>query len=418
MSTLAPTAATPARGEWAQSWPVVLGSAIGLATGYSVWAYVSSTFVLPLNEAFGWSRGSISSVAATGLLGAAIAPFFGGMVDRVGVRPVLLASTTIMGLFYLALSFMNGSLVLFYALFTFLGMAGLGTIGITYTRAIASWFSKSRGLALGMALMGVSIAALILPPVLSAAMAQYGWAVGFQIMAGCALLIGLPAAYFLVRERPREVAERISTPWRMIVKMPVFWLLILAILLVNIPGAGILGQFQPIMVDSGLSRESAAFMLSIYAGAVFVGRIGFGVLLDRVSPSLVAATAFALPAIGVLFMIDGQVSQLEAGFIAGLLGIAAGAEIDIMGFFVARYFGLRHYSSLFGAMMSALVVANGTGNVLYGKAFDALGDYSQVLVWSVGGYIVSAALMLWVGRIAPQPLDESSATAPVGLPQP
>ena len=403
----APLAASPSssRAEWGKSWPVVVGSAIGLGTGFSTWAYVSSTFILPLNEAFGWSRGEVASVAATGLVGGLLAPFFGGMVDRIGVRPVITVSTILFALFYFAISLIDGSLVMYYGLFTFLGMAGLGTIGITYTRAIASWFSHSRGLALGLALLGVSIAALILPPVLSAAMAEYGWQAGFRIMAGIALFLGLPAAFFLVRERPREVVERISTPWKRIVKMPVFWLLFVAIIIVNIPGTGILGQLQPLLVDAGLTRGQAATTLSIYAAAVFAGRIGFGYLLDRVSPAFVAAFAFGVPAVGAALLIDGQVTVMEAAFVAALLGMAAGAEIDIMGFFVARYFGIAHYSSLFGAMMSALVIANASGNVFFGRAFDQSGDYSDALVFSIGGYLLAAGVMLVVGRITPQPLD-------------
>lgn len=393
--------------EWAVGWPVVVGSAIGLGTGFSVWAYVSSTFVLPLGEAFGWSRGQVSSVAATGLIGAALAPFLGGVVDRVGVRPVLLASTVALGIMYLALSMMTGSLGLFYALFTVLGLAGLGTIGITYTRAVAGWFSASRGLALGLSLLGVSVAALLLPPILSAAMATYGWAAGYRILAGLALFAGLPAAWFLVRERPDQPRRsETRTPWRRVLRMPVFWLLVVAILAVTVPGSGIIGQLQPILVDAGLSRAQAAGVLSIYAGSLFAGRLSFGFLLDRVAPTAIAAVAFGAPALGALLLIDGHVTGAEAALVAALLGLSIGAELDIMGFFVARFFGLAHYSSLFGAMMTALVVASATGNVLYGRAFDLTGGYGQVLTWSMGGYLIGAVAMLLIGPIVPRPFDE------------
>jgi MFS family permease len=395
--------------EWRAGYRVVLGSAIGLGTGFSVWPYVSSTFVLPLGDAFGWTRGQVSTVAATGLVGAALAPFVGGLVDRAGVRRVLLPAIVVLGVAYTALSFMTGSLTIFYLLFTVLGIAGLGTIGITYTRAVAGWFSAARGTALGLSLLGVSIAALLLPPLLSGAMASYGWAAGYRILAVLAVLVGLPAAFLLVHEKPRIAAEVAThTPWGRIVRAPVFWLLIVAILLVNIPGAGILGQLQPILTDAGLSRGQAAAMLSIYAGSVFAGRLGFGFLLDRVPPTLIAALAFGIPAVGAALLIDGKVGQVEAVFIAALLGLSAGAELDIMGYFVARYFGLKHYSALFGAMMTALVVANATGNILYGRGFDATGGYGQALIMSIGGYVLGAAAMLVVGRLNPVLNDEEN----------
>lgn len=388
-------------GEWRQGWPVVLGSAIGLGTGFSIWAYVSSTFVLPLGEAFGWSRGQIAGVAATGIVGAALAPALGMLVDRVGVRKIVLTSAAILGLLYLALSQMTGSLTLFYLLFTVLGIAGLGTIGITYTRAVAGWFEHGRGLALGVSLLGVSVSAVLLPPLLSAVMATYGWSAGFIVLAALSLLIGVPTAFLLIRERPEIVAAaRVKTPWRSILADPVFWLLVVAILLVNIPGAGILGQFQPILVDGGLTRAQAAGMLSVYAGAVFVGRLAFGFLLDRFEPTIVAAIAFALPLLGAVFLLDGQVTAGEAMFAAAMLGVSAGAEIDIMGYFVARYFGLAHYSTLFGTMMSALVLANASGNILYGRLFDRQGNYQDALNWTIGGYVLGAAAILMVGKLA------------------
>ena len=391
--------------EWRQSWPVVLGSAIGLGTGFSVWAYVSSTFVLPLGDAFGWSRGQVAGVAATGLLGAALAPVLGALVDRLGVRRVALTSTALLGVLYFALTMMNGSLTVFYLVFTVLGVAGLGTIGITYTRAVAGWFEQSRGLALGVSLLGVSVMGIFLPPILSAAMAQYGWTAGFQILGGLALLVGLPAAFFLVKERPEnKPTERVRTPWRKLIASPIFWLLIVSILLVNVPGAGILGQFQPILVDGGLSRAQAAGMLSIYAGSVFVGRLGFGFLLDRLPPVAIAATAFTVPIIGAVLLIDGQITHTEALVAAATLGLAAGAEIDIVGFFIARYFGMRYYATLFGIMMSALVIANASGNILYGRVFDTTGGYGDALIWSIGGYVLGGIAILLIGRVRERPL--------------
>ena len=227
-------------------------------------------------------------------------------------------------------------------------------------------------------------------------------------MGALALAVGLPAAYLLVCEKPGIVVRAEPTPWGRICRTPVFWLLITAVLLVNIPGAGILGQLQPILIDGGLARGQAAAMLSIYAGAVFAGRLGFGFLLDRIEPTWAAAFAFAAPSVGAMLLIDGNVTAGEAGLVAALLGLSAGAELDIMGFFVARFFGLRHYSALFGTMITALVIANASGNILYGRAFDATGSYSSALMLSIGGYLVGALAMILVGRIAPAPLEGDS----------
>ena len=401
-------AASPptARQEWRASAGVVAGAAIGLGTGFSVWAYVASLFVLPLGDAFGWTRGQVAGAAATGLVGAALAPFVGRLADRVGIRPVVLISTAVLGAMYLALSFMPPSIGAFYLLMTLLGVAGLGTIGITYTRAVASWFVASRGLALGVALLGVSVSAMLLPPLLSSAMTEFGWRGGYWLLSGSALLVGLPAAYLLVRERPAATAaQREPLPWRVIVGSPVFWILVVAIIAVNIPGAGILGQLQPMLVDVGLSRSTAASMLSVYAAAIFVGRLGFGFLLDRMSPPVIAAIPFGTPIIGAILLMTVEISLPVAILVALLLGLSAGAEMDVVGFMVARYFGLRHYSTLFGAMMTALVIASAAGNILYGQNYDATGSYGFALALSIGGYGLGAVLMLLLLKRRPVLVD-------------
>ena len=145
-------------------------------------------------------------------------------------------------------------------------------------------------------------------------------------------------------------------------------------------------------------------MLSIYAGSVFVGRLGFGFLLDRLPPLAIAATAFMVPIIGAALLIDGQITHTEALIAAATLGLAAGAEIDIVGFFIARYFGMRHYATLFGVMMSALVIANASGNILYGRVFDMTGGYGNALTWSIGGYVLGGIAILLIGRFRERPL--------------
>src|SRR2546425_9387412 len=76
--------------EWRQSWRLGLAALLGAACAYSVWTAVSSLFVQPLQDAFGWSRGQIALAYNAGLVTAFVAPLIGRAVDRLGVRPVLI----------------------------------------------------------------------------------------------------------------------------------------------------------------------------------------------------------------------------------------------------------------------------------------------------------------------------------------
>src|ERR1700722_9139770 len=98
--------------EWRRNWRVVVGSAIGIASGLSVWSFVVSSFVQPQQQAFGWSRGEMALAFTASIVAAFLSPLAGRLTDRFGVRPVLLTAMVLLGLDYIAMANMNGSLAL------------------------------------------------------------------------------------------------------------------------------------------------------------------------------------------------------------------------------------------------------------------------------------------------------------------
>ncbi|MDX2233815.1 MAG: MFS transporter, partial [Hyphomonadaceae bacterium] len=188
--------------EWRRGWPVVLGVALGAGTGGGLFFYVSSLFVTGLSAEFGWSRGEISTVYAIAGLGALASPLIGWAVDRFGFKPVATASTLGLGALYLAFANHSGPLWLFVALSAFYGLFAVGSAALVYTRPVNAWFDASRGLALGVSTLGVSVAAIVTPPLLQAVMAEHGWRAGYLTLALLAVGVGLPAMLLLVRPSP------------------------------------------------------------------------------------------------------------------------------------------------------------------------------------------------------------------------
>lgn len=383
--------------EWRVGWPIVIGAALGLGTGHSLYNFVSSLFVLPLSTEFGWTRGEIATATATGLVGAFAAPLIGRFADRYGVRPVITLSIIGLALAYSLLASMQGDLTTFYIGIAALGIAGLGTTGITYTRVIVGWFERSRGFALGVSLTGVSLFAALVPPLLSALIGAEGWRAGYLLLGGMALLIGLPAMLALVRERPLiqpKVRGSTPTPWRAILSSPPFWLLLVGMIAINVPGNGMLGQLQPLLTDRGLGMQQAALMLTVYAVSVLIGRLVLGYLLDRVSAALVAAISVMLPALGAAALIGDSTTILTASIAVALLGLSQGVEMDLTAFFIARFFGMRHYSMLFAAIISGLVLANAVGALMFGRIYDATGSYDMALTIGTGLFVIGGACIL------------------------
>ncbi len=132
--------------EWRTNWRV--GAAAFIATGLSFVAYqsVSSLFVLPLQQEFGWSRAEVAYAHNASIAIAVAAPFVGRVTDRFGARRVMLAGMALLSLAYCGFAAMNGALPIFYALSAFAGVAGLSTSGLTCARVISQAFVRSRGL--------------------------------------------------------------------------------------------------------------------------------------------------------------------------------------------------------------------------------------------------------------------------------
>ena len=99
----------------------------------------------------------------------------------------------------------------FYALWFLVGLVGIGSTPVTWSRAVNMWFFANRGLALGILLLGTSLATLTVPKLAVWAIATYGWRAMFGIVALLPLVVGLPTAYFLFREPRVHLAESLRS---------------------------------------------------------------------------------------------------------------------------------------------------------------------------------------------------------------
>jgi sugar phosphate permease len=318
--------------EWSRGWPIVVGSAIGLGTAANLHFYVSTFFVRGITEEFGWSRGELASIQAVAMWAVVAAPFIGYLIDRVGTRLVLMIGMTLLGLIYVGAANMPAAFWAPLLLFALIQSVGQATATVPHTRVISSWFVRNRGLALGITITGIPIAGALVAPFLSAVIEAEGWRMGYYVLAGLTLLVGLPVNFFLVRERRATQSTcsegRIETPIVPGIELPSavksrpFLLLIAAMILVNIPAGGLLNQLVPLLTDGGMSAPRAAIMVSIFATAVIIGRLASGFLLDRLKPASVA-TAFTLaPVLGMIALVFVPYDlELAIGIAVFLIGL-------------------------------------------------------------------------------------------------
>jgi len=414
-----------AQAEWRRGWSVVLGAAIAGGTGGALFFYISSLFITGLSAEFGWTRGEIATVYAIAGLGALAAPGIGWVVDRIGFKPVALASTLGLIALYVTYALYRGSLELFVAISVFYGLFAIGTGSLVYTRPINAWFDASRGFALGVSTIGVSVFAIVTPPLLSAAMETYGWRAGYLVLAGLAAFVSVPALLLLVRAKPPaqplshatdRPAEETGLAPAAAMRTPQFWLLALALASINAAGTGALSQLAPLLQDKGLSLGAASYALSFYAAGLIVGRLGCGALLDRLPAGRVAGAFTLAPAFGCALMFAVPVAPWMAFPAALLIGVQQGAETDVMAWFVSRLFGMRFYSATFGAIMFVGFVGTILGILLFGRIHDWTGTYDAAIVGAAIAFAVGATAFLLVGR--PPPFAAQPAPLPSRPPAP
>lgn len=390
--------------EWRAQWRLGLAALIGTGVCFSVWPSVSSLFVAPLQEAFGWSRGEIALAHNASLAAALISPMLGRLIDRVGVRPVLLSGLLLTAMAYFLLAALLGPLPVYYLLYTLLCLAGATTTGLTFTRVVSGAFVGSRGLALAVTRSGLALSGALLPPTVFAIIATYGWRMGFVALGALVLLLALPVAWLWIRGAsltPVAVPGDVSKPRGSLIGLlrnHKVLLICVASALNYAPIVALLSQFQPLLIGKGLGAAEAAALIGLVGVSALVGALLTGMLVDRIWAPLVACVFTLGPAIGCLLLLPDSIELWIAIVALVLLGLGQGAEIDVVAFMIARYFGLRSYASIYGLSVFFIATMVAVGGSLIGLSYDYFGNYDIALIVAASCFVISALSYLAMGR--------------------
>jgi MFS family permease len=398
------------RSEFRLGWKVLVAALLGVAFGASPLPFNTIGFFIdPLQQECGWTRTEISfGITIYGVLGALLAPAFGWLADRYGVRKVALGSLSIFGLIFASFSVIPCDLLWFYVLWTMIGLFGIGSTPISWSRAINLWFFRQRGLALGLTLVGTSVSAMLLPFITTQLIAQVGWRGSFALLALLPLAVALPLGLLWFREphdheRPPEVAAvgAAELPGRtvgMAMRERRFWILWISIALVSIAYAGALVHLPSMLAAREFDRASAATVMSVFGLAIFAGRIVTGLLLDRFWAPLVTLPILCLPALSCWVLVgDAPLSLPLAVAAAFLMGFASGAETDLIAYLAGRYFGMRSYGQIYGVLYMAFGLSAAISASLYGWVRDTTGSYDPMLLAAAGMFVAGAVLLLFLG---------------------
>ena len=400
-----------------RGWWNVLAAFFGLALSYAMFTvFAFGTLVKPLQAEFGWSRAEMSfALTVTNITVVFGAPLLGYLVDRGGVRKVLLPSVILMGLAVASMSLLQGNIWHFYGIFFAISVLGLGTLPLSYSRVVIGWFEQRRGLALGIALAGFGVGAALVPEISRTMIDLYGWRSAYYLFAAAIFLISLPLTLFVLKEAPTAV---VSTPDSNAVsafgmsagqaaKTGSYWLVLLSFFLVGIGITSVLSHMVPMLMDRGMSLTAAARCMSTLAVALIFGRIFAGFLMDHFFAPYVTAgfIIFGLAA-GVILLALGAVGPW-AFLAAALVGLATGSEISEIAYIIGRYFGQLSFGQIYGIMFAGFQLGSAISAPMMGYYHDTVGDYVGAL-WLVAGLVTLSAIL--IALLPPYPKDAPCKT--------
>ena len=386
-----------------RGWWNVLAAFFGLALSYAMFTvFAFGTLVKPLQAEFGWSRAEMSfALTVTNITVVFGAPVLGYLVDRGGVRKVLLPSVILMGLAVASMSLLQGNIWHFYGIFFAITVLGLGTLPLSYSRVVIGWFEQRRGLALGIALAGFGVGAALVPEISRTMIDLYGWRSAYYLFAAAIFLISLPLTLFVLKEAP---TAGLSAPESKAVsgfgmsagqaaKTGSYWLVLLSFFLVGIGITSVLSHMVPMLMDRGMSLTAAARCMSTLAVALIFGRIFAGFLMDHFFAPYVTAgfIIFGLAA-GVILLALGAVGPW-AFLAAALVGLATGSEISEIAYIIGRYFGQLSFGQIYGIMFAGFQLGSAISAPMMGYYHDTVGDYVGAL-WLVAGLVTLSAILI------------------------
>lgn len=395
--------------EFKQGWAPLLAATIGTMCGLmTITNYSQGFFIAPVTSEFGWSPAQFFfAFAITSFMGLITAPAIGSLAGRYGIRKLGMIGLTGHAIAYVLLSMNNGSLALWYLTAALMAIIAAGSLPIIWTTVLNGWFVENRGKAIGIVMAGTGLGAFLLPPIVEFLISNYGWRTAYRYIGIGAWLISMPVVFLLFRENMEtpnkdESSDHFDSRWGFTrpeaMRQYRFWVLGSVLFITIFVMVGLISNFERIMSARGFERSDIARIAAVLGLTVVIGRLLVGVLVDKFWAPAVAAVFFTFPIIAMLLMKSAEPSMAIGFTIAILIGLAAGAELDMLAYLTGRYFGPAHYPAVFGGIFAFFTVGAGIAPTLFGAGAAAWQGYGLVLSGSIGLLLLAIVLFLLLGK--------------------
>jgi MFS family permease len=393
--------------RFSYGWVIVIASLILLIGSFGT-QLCFGIFLRPLSEEFGWTRAATSGAMSvvmgiSGLIGI----IMGKLTDKYKVRIIILVGVLIGGLSYLLLSNMNS----LWQLYLYFGLGAGICVGSTYTpvnATISKWFVEKRALALGIALLGITIGQMILSPITAHIINEYGWRTAYVILSIVVFLTAIPAV-ILIGKPPPIPAQSTSSQNAILKseqsiqpqglstkeasKTAPFWMLMITGFVISAGFYFVISQIVTYATDIGISVTAAALILTMCS----IGGIAGSLLAWPITAKLdhkytllilIAGEALAM----FLFIFTRSAWSFYA--VAVIFGFSFGAASPVRMAMVPPLFGLKSIGAILGLATFAWSVGGIAGPFLAGYIFDLSRSYDAAFI-SCGILLIAGVLTVY-----------------------
>ncbi len=342
-----------------------------------------------LLKEFKWERGPFKFRDMITLLTAGLsAPFAGYLIDKIGVRKLLLTGSLLLAVLY----YLYGKISSLTELY--LIHAGFGIVlvcaGLNVAVVMTShWFIRARGTAIGIALVGSSLGGVIVPPIVLSLLPGHGWRESFALMSIFPVLLFVLA--FLLSRTPEEMqmvplgtgevakgSGRAASPddltYPQAIRTVTFWALSLVAMASFYSILALALHLFLHMRSLGFDPKTSGAALSLLFGLGLISKFLFGFLSDVLKPKLVFISNVAIMLIGLICLASFNKDLLWPGI--AITGFGWGGLYTLIQFQAVNNFGVSHTGKILGTITMLDAIAGGLGIWLTGVMYDAYKSYN------------------------------------------
>lgn len=403
-------------------WYVVFGSFAIMVTTYGV-RYSFGVFVRPMLIEYGWSMTIIQLGSSINLIiYASTGIFTGWLMDRIAPKWIMIVGILVTSSGLILAGHVKTPLGLYIAYGVLVGIGSSGCGSVVCTSTVGKWFNRRKGLAIGLASMGIGVGTMLMAPLAGYIVKHYGWRNGFFFIGITMVILGIfISSIFMGKKGPDDndfspgtgkpvpeanrldpvIKFKAKPSLKPVLKTAQYWIVISCNMCVAMTVMLTFNLQIVYAIHKGINDLEAAAALGLIGVSGSCGKLFFGWFCDRVRDAKYAASSgFIIMAIGTFLLYKAESVMLLYPF-ALIYGFGYGSLAPVMPYLLSDLFGRQLLGSTYGLLVFFVIgLGGGAGPLLGGYLYDRTGTYDIGWLISMLTLVLMSAAILTLKPLA------------------